>query len=116
MVRKQRNASGQASSATSAGSATQAGLLRRALEWFSKDCSFTDLRLHGNVGWQACQLVVLGVLWSWSDRATLARRLTARQLANEMFGLVAVTILSRVDGRCGSTQSPCRGCGRACMG
>lgn len=71
---------------------SQARLLRRALEWFSNDCSFTDLRLHGNVGWTAIQLMALGVLWSWSDRATLTAAFDdAQQLATEMFGVVAVT-------------------------
>src|ERR1043165_7394858 len=71
---------------------TQAALLRGALEWFSKDCSLIDLPLHGNVGWKAIQLVVLGVLWSWSDQARLTGAFEhARQLATETFGLVAVT-------------------------
>jgi hypothetical protein len=37
-------------------------------------------------------LAALGVLWSWSDRTTLTGAFDdARELANEMFGLVAVT-------------------------
>jgi hypothetical protein len=71
---------------------TQADLLRGALEWFSKGCSFTDIRWHGNVAWNAIQLVTLAVLWSWSDRSTLTGAFEhARQLARDMFGVVAVT-------------------------
>jgi len=71
---------------------TQAGLLRGALEWFSKDCSLTELRLHGNVGWKAIQLVALAVLWSWSDHARLTDAFDhASELATEMFGRAAVT-------------------------
>ena len=70
---------------------THAELLQRALEWFSKGCDFTNLTLHGNVGWEATQLVVLAVLWAWSDRSTLTKGFDdARQLAIEMFGSVAV--------------------------
>lgn len=71
---------------------TQAGLLRGALEWFSKDCSLTELPLHGNVGWKVIDLVALAVLWSWSDHARLTDAFEhASELATEMFGLVAVT-------------------------
>jgi hypothetical protein len=92
MVRNRQRASGRVKQRETRVAQTQAGLLRRALEWFSKDCSFTDLRLHGNVGWEVIQLVALGVLWSWSDRTTLTGAFDdARELANEMFGLVAVT-------------------------
>jgi hypothetical protein len=91
MVRKQGNASGRSKPHGAQGSQTQAGLLQRALAWFLKDCSFTDLRLHGNVGWQACELVALGVLWSWSDRSTLGGAFEhASELANEMI-VLAVT-------------------------
>jgi hypothetical protein len=92
MVRKQRNASSRSKPHGSRGSQTQAGLLRRALEWFLKDCSFTDLRLHRNVGWQACELVALGVLWSWSDRSTLGG---AFEHASEYIGRAQLTMCLR---------------------
>lgn len=73
-------------------SQTQAALLRGALEWFSKGCSLTEVRLHGNVGWKVIDLVALAVLWSWSDHARLTDAFDhASELATEMFGLVAVT-------------------------
>ncbi len=70
---------------------TQAGLLRGALQWFLKDCSFTDIRWHGNVAWKATELVALAVLWSWSDQSTLTGAFEhARQMAGDMFDDVAV--------------------------
>jgi hypothetical protein len=78
---------------------THADLLQRALEWFSKGCDFTNLAPHGNVGWEAIQLVVLAVLWAWSDRSTLTKGFDdARQLAIEMFGSVAVNTYQGLTG------------------
>jgi hypothetical protein len=92
MVRIQRRA-GRAGKRTAAQCATtQADVLQRAVEWFSKGCNFTKLLLHGNVGWQPVQLIVLAALWAWSDRSTLTQGFEdARQLASAMFGDVAVT-------------------------
>jgi DDE family transposase len=71
---------------------TQAELLKGALEWFSKDCSFADLGWHGNIAWNAMELVALAVLWSWSDQSTLTGAFAhARQLADDMFGHAAVS-------------------------
>jgi hypothetical protein len=71
---------------------TRSHVLKRALEWFSQDCNFIDLALHGNVGWEPMQLIVLAVLWSWSERSTLTKAFEdAAQLAHAMFGSVAVT-------------------------
>lgn len=65
--------------------------LRQALEWFARGDSFTDLRLHGNVGWAATQLIVLAVLWVWSDQGTLTGAFVhAQQLAETIFGKAAV--------------------------
>ena len=66
--------------------------LRPALEWFAKNDSFADLRRHGNVGWTVTQLVVLAVLWSWSDQRTLTGAFEqACRLAIKIFGQVALT-------------------------
>jgi Transposase DDE domain len=78
--------------AATQGRTTQADVLRRALEWFSKGCNFTKVALHGNVGWQPVQLTVLAVLWAWSDRSTLTQGFEdARQLASVLFGNAAMT-------------------------
>ena len=73
-------------------SITHADCLRQALVWFTRDANFTNLSLHGNVGWTAVQLVVLAVLWVWSDQRTLSGAFgQASRLAEEIFGGVAVT-------------------------
>jgi hypothetical protein len=92
MVRNRKESIGRGKRRDVHSPRTQAGLLRGALEWFSKGCSLTELPLHGNVGWKAIHLVALGVLWSWSDRSTLTGAFDhASELATEIFGLVAVT-------------------------
>jgi hypothetical protein len=92
MGRRRQQTHGSRQQVASRGPVTQAELLRRALQWFLKDCNFSDLKVHGNVAWKAIDLVVLGVLWAWSDRSTLTKAFDdARQLAQEMFGKVAVT-------------------------
>lgn len=71
---------------------THASLLRRALEWFTKSNSLQNLSVHGNVGWKPMDLVMLAVLWAWSDRGTLRAAFDdARQLVQELFGVTAVT-------------------------
>lgn len=71
---------------------THADCLRQALEWFTRNNSFTNLALHGNVGWTAVQLIALAVLWVWSDQRTLSGAFTqACCLAEKVCGTVAVT-------------------------
>ena len=50
---------------------TYGACLRQAIAWFTESSSFTNLVLHGNVGWTATQLIGLAVLWVWSDQRTL---------------------------------------------
>lgn len=71
---------------------THADLLRQTLEWFSKGDSFANLRLHGNVSWTVTQLVVLAVMWVWSDKKQLTTAFVeARGLATVIFQSVAVS-------------------------
>ena len=78
---------------------TQADCLRRALEWFSKDQSFADLKLHGNVKWTTMELVVLAVLWVWSEHRALTGAFDqACSLAQRIFGQVAVTTYQGLTG------------------
>jgi hypothetical protein len=73
--------------------------LREALQWFVKDTGFADLKVHGNVGWTGSQLVVLAVLWVWSDCDTLTGAFSyARNVAETTFGSVAVTTFQGLTG------------------
>jgi hypothetical protein len=78
---------------------TLADDLRRALVWFSSENSFADLRRHGNVGWKTVDLIVLAVLWVWSDHANLTGAFTrAVGFAETIFGAVAVTTYQGLTG------------------
>ena len=66
--------------------------LQRALRWIINEGIFSQLPLHGNITWTAGQLVVLAVLWVWSDQATLTGAFEhAKNLALSMLGEVALT-------------------------
>jgi hypothetical protein len=93
MARKQPRTGGdRRRSAGKQSEVKQADVLQRTLEWFSKGCDLSNLAVHGNVGWDAMELVVLAVLWAWSDRSTLTKAFQdAMELANEMFCGAAVT-------------------------
>lgn len=78
---------------------TYGKLLRKALLWAINDRMFSDIRLHGNIKWSPRQLVILAVLWVWSDQRTLGRSFDhARRLALAMFGSVAVTTYQGLTG------------------
>jgi Transposase DDE domain len=94
MARKQKqaNAARKQPRSTEKSRLTHADCLRQALAWFANNDSFTNLRLHGNVSWTAGQLVLLAVLWVWSDQRTLTGAFDqASRLALEIFDKVAVT-------------------------
>lgn len=66
--------------------------LERALAWIVDEGIFSQLPLHGNTTWTAGQLVILAVLWVWSDKNTLTGAFQhAKQLAVSMLGQVALT-------------------------
>ena len=66
--------------------------LQRALAWVVNENIFSEVSLHGNITWTAGQLVVLAVLWVWSDRGTLTGAFQhAKHLALSMLGEVALT-------------------------
>ena len=68
-----------------------ADLLQRALTWAIDEKIFAEFKKHGNTKWVASQLVVLAVLWVWSDQATLTGAFRdAHQLAVKMFGDIAL--------------------------
>ena len=69
-----------------------ADLLQRSLAWVVSEKIFEELPRHGNTSWLASELVMLAVLWVWSDRSTLTGALgDAKQLSLTMFGQVALT-------------------------
>ena len=71
---------------------THGDLLRKALTWAVNDRMFANVRLHGNTRWNPKQIVILAVLWVWSDKSTLVRAfIHARRLSLAMFGNVGVT-------------------------
>lgn len=45
--------------------------LRSAVTWIVNEKSFQNLKFHGNTTWRVCDLIILAVLWVWSDHATL---------------------------------------------
>ena len=45
--------------------------LRKAMEWVVDASIFQDLRTHGNTNWIAKELVMLAVLWVWSEKSQL---------------------------------------------
>jgi hypothetical protein len=69
-----------------------ADLLQRSLAWVVSEKIFEELPRHGNTSWLASELVMLAVLWVWSDRSTLTGAFgEAKQLSLTMFGQVALT-------------------------
>ena len=70
---------------------THGDLLRKALTWLLNDRMFADIKLHGNISWKPKHLVILAILWVWSDKKTLSRAYVhARRLSLVMFDNVAV--------------------------
>lgn len=73
------------------GAVQWADLLRRSLAWIASEELWTGLARHGNTTWLAGQIVVLAVLWVWSDQGTLTGAFAdAKQLSTAMFGQAAL--------------------------
>ena len=45
--------------------------LRAAVTWVVQENNFKDLKFHGNTKWLVCDLIILAVLWVWSDHTAL---------------------------------------------
>jgi hypothetical protein len=45
--------------------------LMAAIEWLLEDRIFKEIELHGNTSWDPCDLVVLVLLWMWSEKKKL---------------------------------------------
>ena len=65
--------------------------LRTAVSWVVNEESFKQLTFHGNTKWVACDLIILAVLWVWSDHASLTAAFTeAHHWSMTMLGRAAV--------------------------
>ena len=65
--------------------------LRKAMEWVIDGSIFQDLKTHGNINWTANQLVMLAVLWVWSEKSQLTAAFReAAVWSRRLFGSVAV--------------------------
>ena len=72
MVRKQR-ARARSSSAQVKTQICNVDLLQRALAWIVRGEIFEHLPKHGNTSWLPTQLIVLAILWVWSDQSQLTK-------------------------------------------
>jgi hypothetical protein len=73
------------------GVVVNAAMLRQALAWIVDDGIFHHLKFHGNTKWLPVDLIVLAVMWVWSDSPTLtAAYAEAARWAMALFGGVAV--------------------------
>lgn len=65
--------------------------IREAMEWVVDKSSFLDLKTHGNVNWTAKHLVILAVLWVWSEKSQLTDSFKEASIwSKRLFGCVAV--------------------------
>ena len=66
--------------------------LRSAVTWVVNEKSFDNLKFHGNTKWLVCDLIILAMLWVWSDHATLTGAFTeAHGWSIKMLGRAAVS-------------------------
>lgn len=66
--------------------------LRKAMEWVIDQSIFDNLKTHGNTKWIAKDLVMLAVLWVWSEKAQLTAAFSeARTWSKRLFGRVAIS-------------------------
>lgn len=69
----------------------QGALLKRAVKWIVTKDSFAKMRLHGNTKWVPQNLVVLAVLFAWSDSQRMTDGFNkAAKLSQKLFGVLAV--------------------------
>ena len=65
--------------------------LRNAMEWVVDQSIFQDLKTHGNTKWIAKDLVMLAVLWVWSEKSQLTGAYKEASVwSKRLFGRVAV--------------------------
>jgi hypothetical protein len=65
--------------------------LRKAMEWVVDQSIFQDLKKHGNTNWVAKDLVMLAVLWVWSEKSQLTGAFEEASVwSRRLFARVAV--------------------------
>jgi hypothetical protein len=65
--------------------------LRSAVAWAIDQNIFANLKVHGNTAWQVGDLILLTVVWTWSNDATLTGAFTeAHRWSNDVLGRAAV--------------------------
>ena len=65
--------------------------LRKAMEWCVDQSIFQNLKTHGNINWIGKDLVMLAVLWVWSEKSQLTAAFEeAAVWSKRLFGGVAV--------------------------
>ena len=65
--------------------------LRSAVSWVVEEKSFEQLTFHGNTKWIVCDLIILAVLWVWSDHTSLTAAFAeAHHWSMKMLGRAAV--------------------------
>ena len=73
--------------------------LRESVTWVVKDKSFRNISRHGNTKWIVGHLVILAVLWVWSDQSTLTGRFTeAHAWSLKMLSQAAVSTYQGLTG------------------
>jgi hypothetical protein len=66
--------------------------LRAAVAWAVDQRIFAPLKVHGNTTWQAADLILLTLVWVWSNDASLTAAFTeARRWSLDVLGRAAVT-------------------------
>ena len=65
--------------------------LRNAVSWAVNQQIFAHLKMHGNTSWRPLELILLAVVWVWSDDATLTGAFVeARRWSLDLLDRVAV--------------------------
>lgn len=65
--------------------------LRAAVAWAVDQQIFAELKVHGNTGWRIADLILLAVIWVWSNDATLTGAFVeAHRWSMDVLGRVAV--------------------------
>lgn len=85
--------------------------LRKAIDWVITESIFANVRLHGNIGWLAHQLVALAILFAWSDSAQMTTCFEeAARFSQNLYGVLPIATyqgMMRALSRYGSQLIPC---------